>query len=225
MRELGRITDPQAVPLDFYRLRGEGLRALDQFEDALEAYGRALAVDPEDIGVLAGMAWCYKRTGQLPKAIEAMEQAYQAHPKELIVLYNLACYFSLAGEKAQALSWLGRALRMESSLRKQHAEGEGALLPGALQSVGAVTPRADCRRARFRSVAKRSRLSIFDGLPDVSEPLEEPTWVRRSPELTARVKPRARNADRKGRIRLPKVIHSRSRRSPPVATRRAIGTR
>jgi tetratricopeptide (TPR) repeat protein len=125
LRELGRITDPQAVPLDFYRLRGEGLRALDRFEDALEAYGRALAVDPEDIGLLAGMAWCYKRTGQLPKAIEAMEQAYQAHPKELIVLYNLACYFSLAGEKVQALSWLGRALRMESSLRKQHAEGEG----------------------------------------------------------------------------------------------------
>ncbi len=125
LRELGRVTDPQATPLDFYRLRGEGLRALDRFEDALEAYSRALAVDPEDIGVLAGMAWCYKRTGQLPKAIEAMEQAYQTHPKELIVLYNLACYFSLAGEKAQALSWLGRALRMESSLRKQHPEGEG----------------------------------------------------------------------------------------------------
>jgi tetratricopeptide (TPR) repeat protein len=125
LRELGRIPDPQATPLDFYRLRGEGLRALERFEDALEAYGRALAVDPEDIGVLAGMAWCYKRTGQLPKAIEAMEQAYQAHPKELIVLYNLACYFSLAGEKAPALSWLGRALRMESSLRKQYPEGEG----------------------------------------------------------------------------------------------------
>ncbi len=129
LRELGRIRDPQEVPLDFHRLRGEGLRALDRFEEALEAYGRALAVDSEDIGVLAGMAWCYKRTGQLPKAIEAMEQAYQAHPKELIVLYNLACYFSLAGEKAQALSWLGRALRMESSLRKQHPESEGGPAP------------------------------------------------------------------------------------------------
>lgn len=129
LRELGRIPDPESIPLDFYRLRGEGLRALNRFDDALDAYHRALAIDSEDMGVLAGMAWCYKRIGQLDKAIEAMEQAYQSHPKELIVLYNLACYFSLAGEKAQALSWLGRALRMESSLRKQHSEGEGGLLP------------------------------------------------------------------------------------------------
>jgi tetratricopeptide (TPR) repeat protein len=137
LRELGRITDWQAVALDFYRLRGEGLRALDRFEEALEAFGRALAIDPEDIVVLAGMAWCYKRTGQLPKAVETMEQAYQAHPKELIVLYNLACYFSLAGEKAQALSWLGRALRLESSLRKQHPEGEQGF---ALWGFGQLEP-------------------------------------------------------------------------------------
>jgi tetratricopeptide (TPR) repeat protein len=124
LRELGRIADPQAIPFDFNRLRGEALRAADRFEEALEAYGRAMQEKPEELGVLLGMAWCYKRTGQLPRAIAAMEQAYQAHPKELIVLYNLACYFSLAGEKAQALSWLGRALRMESTLKKVHSESE-----------------------------------------------------------------------------------------------------
>lgn len=47
-----------------------------------------------------------------------MEQAYQASPKQPIVLYNLSCYFSLAGDKAQALSWLGRALRIEPTLRE-----------------------------------------------------------------------------------------------------------
>jgi tetratricopeptide (TPR) repeat protein len=137
LRELGRIADPDSTPLDFNRLRGEGLRGLDRFEEALECYARALAIDPEDIAVLAGMAWCYKRTGQLPKAIEAMERAYQSHPKELIVLYNLACYFSLAGEKAQALSWLGRALRMESALRKQHPEDDRGF---ALWGFGQLEP-------------------------------------------------------------------------------------
>jgi len=34
------------------------------------------------------------------------------------VLYNLACYFALASDKVHALSWLGRAIRMESSLRE-----------------------------------------------------------------------------------------------------------
>jgi hypothetical protein len=47
-----------------------------------------------------------------------MEEAYRAHPKVPVVLYNIACYHSLAGDKRQALSWLGRALRMEASLRK-----------------------------------------------------------------------------------------------------------
>ena len=47
-----------------------------------------------------------------------MMAAYQFHEDEPIVLYNLACYFALAGDKPQALSWLGRAIRMESSLRE-----------------------------------------------------------------------------------------------------------
>ena len=62
------------------------------------------------------MAWCYKRTDQLPKAISAMERAYRIAPQESIVLYNLACYWSLAGNKTQCLSWLGRALRMNTVL-------------------------------------------------------------------------------------------------------------
>lgn len=118
LRELARIADPEAIPFDFNRTKGEALRAAGEFEPALDAFSRALAEQPTDLSVLMGMAWCYKRTNQLSRAIAAMEQAYRAHPKEPIVLYNLACYFSLGGEKAQALSWLGRALRMESSLRK-----------------------------------------------------------------------------------------------------------
>jgi len=138
LRELGRIADPEAVPFDFNRFRGEALRALNQFEVAISAFDRALEENPDEISVLVGIAWCYKRTGRLPRAIAAMEQAYQAHPKELIVLYNLACYFSLAGEKAQALSWLGRALRMESSLRKQNIESEIAF--GSASGLGQAEP-------------------------------------------------------------------------------------
>jgi tetratricopeptide (TPR) repeat protein len=69
-----------------------------------------------------GLAWCYKRTDQLAKSIEAMHQAYLAHRSEAIVLYNLSCYYSLAGNKEQALSWLGRALRMRPDLRQLIAD-------------------------------------------------------------------------------------------------------
>ena len=47
-----------------------------------------------------------------------MEEAYHSDPEQPIVLYNMSCYFALAGNKAQSLSWLGRALRMEAGLRK-----------------------------------------------------------------------------------------------------------
>ncbi len=47
-----------------------------------------------------------------------MKDTYRVHRYEPIVLYNLACYLALAGEKEQALSWLGRSLRIQPSLRK-----------------------------------------------------------------------------------------------------------
>ena len=118
LRELGSIDDPEKIPFAINQLRGEALKQAGDHDAALAAYNRALAEDPTDMTVLLGMAWCYKRTNQLSRAIAAMEQAYRSKPDEPIVLYNLACYFALDGNKTQALSWLGRALRMESSLRK-----------------------------------------------------------------------------------------------------------
>ena len=99
-------------------LRGQALRELNRHEEALKYFLLAADQRPEDIGLLLALAWCYKRTGQLQKSIAAMELAYQADPNESIVLYNLACYLALDGNKPLALSWLGRALRMNQELRK-----------------------------------------------------------------------------------------------------------
>ena len=118
LRELVRLNDPDASRPALYALRGEALRQKEDWDQALKAYETVLADDPADVSVLMGMSWCYKRTDRLSRAIEATEQAYEAAPEEPIVLYNLACYHALNGDKSQALSWLGRALRMESSLRK-----------------------------------------------------------------------------------------------------------
>ena len=118
LRELRRIDSSEEDLFDLCQLKGESLRQKKEHEEALAVFSRALEERPDDLTVLMGMAWCFKRTDQLPHAISTIEQAYQASPKQPIVLYNLSCYFSLAGDKAQALSWLGRALRMEPSLRE-----------------------------------------------------------------------------------------------------------
>lgn len=118
LRSLKEIDDPDQMLFAVNFLKGEALRQLEQYADALDPLGRAFAENPEDVGLLMAMAWCYKRTSQLSKAITAMEQAYRISPKQAVILYNLACYWSLAGNKTQSLSWLGRALRMDRSLRQ-----------------------------------------------------------------------------------------------------------
>jgi Flp pilus assembly protein TadD len=118
LRELDAIADREACAFAWHQLRGEALRQKRDFYQALDAFQEALALEPDDVSVLFGMAWCYKRIDRLNGAIRMMERAYHAAPHQAVVLYNLACYHALAGHKKQALSWLGRALRMDASLRR-----------------------------------------------------------------------------------------------------------
>ena len=103
------------APIDL--LRGEALRSLERHAEALEAYNRAFAVNPQNVSLLLSMAWCYKRTNQLPRAITALEQARRIDPAQAIIPYNLACYWCLAGNREEALSCLRRALTQDSGLR------------------------------------------------------------------------------------------------------------
>jgi len=118
LASLESLERPAEAEFEVEYLRGLAMRALERHHEALGHLERALAVRADHVGLLMALAWCYKRTGQLPKAITCTEQAYKVEPKEPILLYNLACYWSLAGNKTQALSWLGRALRMNRQLRR-----------------------------------------------------------------------------------------------------------
>jgi tetratricopeptide (TPR) repeat protein len=71
--------------------------------------------------VYFSLAWCYKRTGQLPRAIEAMRTAHRLEPREGLAKYNLACYLSLAGKADEAIRWLGRAIVSDPEMRKMAA--------------------------------------------------------------------------------------------------------
>ncbi len=118
LRELGEIIDTDEAAYEYHLLRGEALRAKSDHPAALESFRRALEARPDDLGVMMGMAWCFKRIDRLDQAIETMQRAYESHSEVPVVLYNLACYYSLAGEKGAALSWLGRALRMDRGFMK-----------------------------------------------------------------------------------------------------------
>lgn len=122
LQQINAIDDPDECGFAVFQLRGEALRQQEDYPAALKAFRRALMEKPKNVDVLMGMAWCFKRTGQLQRAINAMQRAYKEAPQEPIVLYNLSCYYSLAGDKEQSLSWLGRALRMRKGLRSLIAD-------------------------------------------------------------------------------------------------------
>ena len=122
LRELRSIEDLGDERFNASLLRGEALLMKEEQRPALDAFRQAHLEKPTELLPLLKMAWCFKRTDQLPLAIDALKLAYQFHKDVPIVLYNLACYYSLSGEKDEALSWLGRAFRMDRKLLKLIAD-------------------------------------------------------------------------------------------------------
>lgn len=118
LRELQGVTEAARSHFSWHLLKAEAHRGLADWPLALEEFQRCHAEQPTDLAVLMGMAWCFKRIGQLSRAIAAMHDAYLAHREVAVVLYNLSCYYALGGQKTQALSWLARALRMDAGLRR-----------------------------------------------------------------------------------------------------------
>jgi Flp pilus assembly protein TadD len=114
--QLHSVRDIDAAAFEWHLLSAEALRLKSDWVAALADFQHCHALRPQDIHVLMGLAWCYKRTGRLPQAIETMHAAHRIDEREPILLYNLACYYALAKNKQQALSWLGRALRMQRDL-------------------------------------------------------------------------------------------------------------
>ena len=118
---LSEVKRPHADPFPYFLLKGYALRDLQQYPAALQAFEAAFGVNPDHIGLLLGMGWCYKRTGQLPRAITMLELAQRVDPEDAVIAYNLACYWSLAGEKSKCLTSLAKALQLDGEFRESIA--------------------------------------------------------------------------------------------------------
>lgn len=114
---LNRLGDlSELTPRTLY-LRGEALRTLERYQEALEPLHLASFGSAEDIQVWLALGWCHKRTGRIDLAIKALERALEVEPSEALIHYNLACYLSLAGNKPRALSHLSQALAIDPDYR------------------------------------------------------------------------------------------------------------
>jgi Flp pilus assembly protein TadD len=98
-------------------LKGQALRELKRYSEALDPLWQAAQNNPENINIWLALGWCYKRTGKLDRAIESLEEALAVEPNEPLIHYNLACYWSLAKNKRQALAYLSQAFALEEGYR------------------------------------------------------------------------------------------------------------
>jgi Flp pilus assembly protein TadD len=114
---LARLGDEDQLGDHALYLRGEALRALERYEEALAPFEKIARAAPEDMHVWLALGWCYKRIGRMDRAVAAMEQALKVEPKEAILHYNLACYLSLTGDKDRALRHLSKAFSFDPGYR------------------------------------------------------------------------------------------------------------
>ena len=103
-------------------LKGEALRSLERYREALQPLETAASLRPGDTGVALALGWCYKRTNRLAQAIDALDRARRHNPENALLHYNLACYWSLAGNPPRALDELAAALELDPNLRSLIAD-------------------------------------------------------------------------------------------------------
>ena len=114
---LARLDDPAHLGARALYLRGEALRTLQRYKEALKPLREAAKVAADDIHVWLALGWCHKRTGRVDLAVKAIERALEVEPTDALLHYNLACYSSLIGNKRLALAHLSQALRIDSDYR------------------------------------------------------------------------------------------------------------
>lgn len=98
-------------------LEGEALRALGEWQAAVEPLEAAAAGAPTEPASWLGLGWCLKRLGRLDDAIAALERGRAVSPREPILMYNLACYHSLAGNVPAAIENLTQAIALDARFR------------------------------------------------------------------------------------------------------------
>jgi len=114
---LDRIENPGGMKGHVLFLKGQALRAMGQYVEAVPPLREAAEIEPQNIHIRLSLAWCYKRCRRLDLAIQTLEEALESDPAYAIVHYNLACYWSLAGGKRRALDYLARALTLDGRFR------------------------------------------------------------------------------------------------------------
>ena len=117
LETLDRLSPQDADRAQVLYLRGQSLRLLERYADAVAPLREAADRDPTNIHIYLALGWCYKRVGRLDLAIETLEQSLAFEDGEAILHYNLACYWSMAENVRLAVEYLSQAFDIDPNFR------------------------------------------------------------------------------------------------------------
>ncbi len=117
LKTLDRVDNPGGLKAHVLYLRGQALRSMENYLDAIPLLREAAEIEPQNIHIRLALGWCYKRCRRLDLAIQSLEDALESDASQAIVHYNLACYWSLAGNVKLAVAYLAQAFDLDSEYR------------------------------------------------------------------------------------------------------------
>lgn len=117
LRSLDRVHDFGSWSSHAYYLRGQALRMMDNFSEAVVPLRKAAELEHDNLAIWLALGWCYKRSSRLDLAIESLEEALTFAPKAAILYYNLACYWSLAKNVPHSVTYLSHAFELDPNYR------------------------------------------------------------------------------------------------------------
>jgi Flp pilus assembly protein TadD len=136
-----RMTGPDPIAgasAEAARAQGRMLLQANNVTQALQAYRRALAQDPDSIEALNGIAVCYDRLGRFEDARLHYETALGIDPTSAMLLNNYGLSLALQGDASGA----ERFLRMAASAGDPDVQAAALRTLARIEREGRAAPRA-----------------------------------------------------------------------------------
>lgn len=92
--ELEKVVAGDPKNLQAWIMLGNDYYDQDQAQKAINAYGKALEISPDNPNILTDQGVMYKRIGSYDKALANFEKAQKIDPKHMQSLYNIGIVYS-----------------------------------------------------------------------------------------------------------------------------------
>ena len=173
------IADGKAAPRDMaaaYAVRGNGFRSKRTHDKAIDAYGKAIELDPDNPGFINARGWIYEITGKDDLAVADFNRALQLRPNAPVLYLNRGTIYLRKGALQSALDDFNAAIRLKPDMyyarayrgrvRAMNRDFDGALADFAeAEQIDPKPPQA----AVYRCVAYADMGKFDDALNDCNK--------------------------------------------------------